>query len=317
MPKIILIMDKIARLVFIALFVLCFALNGCVKSNVHPDSSRGILTPADNIEFVANIPETVEYDADDAEESDPISYDSETMSQTKVTNVVSVKDTYQHSNCDPSTNKYKDYTVMGGDGYQILITLSKPDTIVSVVNPTGYYTFQVVAEESTSTQVTLYNTGTPKPDYKARNIKWVITFKNGKTTSFYLKSIPIFTGNIYGSSEYHVALVRWTEDPSKFSLGSTWNANEAIATNYTPTKFDIFKYGTTGSLHYGIIANAPVQKLTMINGVKRNVWVFKVKERNASCDYKATTKKVVWYPGCRIPSASASRDSSGFFYRSY
>jgi hypothetical protein len=313
MPKSIIMLDKISRFVFLGLCFLCFFLNGCTKNS---KNTEGVVPDSSRIEYVADIPETVEYDADDVEESDPISYDSETMSQTKVTSIIDVKDHFQHSNCDPSTNKYKDYTVMGGDGYQIILNLSRPDTIVSIVNPSGYYTFQVVNEESTTTQVTVYNTGTPAPDYKARNIKWVITFHNGKTTSLYIKSIPIFSGNIYGSAEYHVNLVRWTADPSKFSLHQHWIPNMPINASYTPTKFDILKYGGTDNPHYGIIANDPVQKTTKINGIVKNVWVFKIKERNANCDYKATTKTFKWYPSLRIPSASPSRDSSSLFYRS-
>ena len=320
MPKSILMLDKIAKFVFSGLCILCFALNSCVKSSDPEHSgeqSRGILLPSDNIEFVENIPETVETDADDAEESDPISYDAEASSATKIINVLSVKDTYQHSNCDPSTNKYKDYTVAGGDGYQIVLTLSKADTIVSIVNPTGYYTMSIVPDESTTTQVTVVHTGTPKPDYKARNIKWVITFHNGKKTNLYMKTIPMFSGNLYGSAEYHVNLVRFATDPAKFNLNQHWVVNTPILPTWTPAQFDIFKYGSDSDAHYGIISNVPVQKLTTINGIKRQVWVFKVKERNAACTWKATTKTVKWFPGCRVPSANPSRDSAGLFYRSY
>lgn len=313
MPKSILMLDKIARFVFLGLCVLCLTLNSCVKSNVKPDSSRGVLLPSDNIEYVADIPETVETEADELEESDTISYDSEAATKTKITVTDGQKDTYQHSNCDPSTNKYKDYYI-GSNSFEIGLTLSQPDTIVSIVNPTGFYTAAVL--DASLTYVTMVITNNPLPAYKARNIKWVATFQNGKTANFYMKMIPTFSGNVYGSSEYHVNYVRWVEDSSKFNLNQHAIANEAITESYVPTKFDIFKFGTTNP-HFAIISNVPVQKSTLINGVRRNVWVFKIRERNAKCDWKATTKTFKWYPGCRIPSANTSRDSSGLFYRSY
>lgn len=315
MPKYPIMLDKVSISVFIALCAICFALNGCTKAKDHPVDAQSKITTANNIPFEQNIDESVVDDPEEVEESDPIDYESD-VAVTKVISVLGVKDRFAHSGCDTSTNKYKDYYVAGGDGYQILLTLSKPDTIVSIVNPSGYYTMSVVQDETSPTEVVVVHTGAPQPTYKARNIKWVITYQNGKTRNLYMKTIPLFTSNLYGSAEYHVNWIRWQADPQKFNLNQNMgNSNTStIDASYTPTFLDIIHYSGN---HYGIISNTPVQKSTIIGGIRRNVWVFKIRDRNVNCDFKAKTKTIKWFPSMKMPSTTGTRDSSITFYRSY
>lgn len=309
---------RVAACLFgVAVFLLCLSVNACQKSIEKPGQSRGVLLPSDNLAYVPDIPETVETEPDEVTESDPIDYNPEAVTATKITNVLAVKDTFTHGTCNPATNKYKDYIIAGGDGYQIILTLSKPDTIVSIVNPSGYYYLSVIQEESSSTQVTVMHVDLSliQPDYKARNIKWVVTFKNGKKTNLYMKTIPYFgLTHTYGSPSYHVNYIRWLTDKSKFNMGQSMGIAQAIPSNWTPTILDIIHYGNA---HWGVIAAPPVQKITRVNGVNKTVWVLKIKERNASCDWKATTKTFKWYPGLKIPSANTARDSAHLYYRSY
>ena len=304
-------MKKISQITFFILCLLCFALNGCRKTNV--SETRGVLTESNRIPFFENIPEIVEEEPDEVEESDPYEYEPETATATKVTAILSAKDTYTHSGCDAANNKYKNYTVLGGDGFEMIWTLSKPDTIVSIATPSGFYTMSTVPSESTTTEVTVVNTGVPTPVYKARNTKFVVTFQNGKKTNVYIKTIPYFSGNMYGDAKYHVAYTLITINSAKYSIGMTMGTPAAITSDWLPAICDVIHYGSN---HYGVISNAPVLVNTKINGVTRSVWKFKIKERNSRCDFKATTKTVKWWSGQKLPSAGISRDSAYQFWRS-
>lgn len=313
-PKYVKMLDRISIAVFVGLCLLCFTLNGCTKDD-NPNDTRGKLTAADNIEFVPNIDETVIDEPEELEESDPIDYESDAAA-TKVISVLGAKDNYQHSGCDTSTNKYKNYYI-GGSQFELELTFDKPDTIVSIENPTGFYQM-TVDEVYSPTSVRAVLIGNPTPQYKARNIKWTITWQNGKKRNFYMKMIPYFgAGNLYGSCEYHVRYTQWQARPDIYNLSQPMPSlanGQTIDANYTPTFLDIIYYPNG---HFGVISNTPVQKSTLINGVRRNVWVFKVRDRNINCDYKAKTKTVKWFPSMKIPSTTGTRDSSVTFHRSY
>lgn len=307
--KYILIVDKISRYVGFAIFIQCLILNsGCNKpQSEYSSDTRRQLTAADNQPpYEENIAETVEEEPEEVAESDPLVYESEAAA-TKVISVLGAKDTYTHGDCDPNLNKYKDYYV-GANSFEFELTFNKPDTILKIENPTGYYTMSI-SEIQSPTLVTATITSTPTPQYKARNVRWLVTWKNGKTSSFYMKMIPSFSGNMYGTSEYGVLYEGYSQRPDVFTLGqqpSGWSKT-TIDASWTPHKLDILFFVKD---HYGIITNEPVQVNTRINGVVRQVWKFKVRERNAACSYKQTTKTVKWYPALKIPSASTGRDSA-------
>lgn len=303
-------MEKIYKYVFLLLFAVCFAINGCTKTN--EKDTRGVLLPSDNIE---NIAETVEIEPDEPE-VDEYTYDAETTTPTtKITRVTGQKANFsnQSSGCTEGLlQKYSSYFV-GGNAYEYELTLSKANTITSIVNPTGYYTMSVIEVQS-PTLITVTMTNTPTPDYKARNVQWVVTFQNGEKTNFYMKMIPVFSGNLYASSQYQALWERWKQQPDKYNLNQQLGglSKTTITGNWQPAILDIIFYAQT---HYGVIVNSPIQKTARINGVNRLVWTFKIRERNAKCNLSSTTKTVKWWEGQKLPSASTSRDSSYQYYR--
>lgn len=315
MPKSVLMLDKVSKYVFLAIMLLCFFLNACTKDWASRDAPEGV-NPVTSQELTpSEISEAVEFDPEDVEESDPIEYEAD-AAVTKAIVESGAKDTYIHADCDPSTNKYKNYYVAGGDGYEMILRFSKPDTLVSLVNPNGWYQMAVnVDGGQTPTSSLIVQIGMPKPIYKARTVKWVATWQNGKTSNLYMKMIPNFgLAASYGSARYHVNYHRWLQDSFKFNMGMSMGIPETIPYNWIPKRLDVIHYNGN---HFGVIADIPVQKNVKINGISLPHWVFKIKERNASCNWKATTKTFKYRAGLKVPSSNPLRDSATLFYRSY
>jgi hypothetical protein len=287
------------------LIILFFA--SCAKrtENVTPNSQ--------NIERVENLVYEVSSEPMEIEEADECEevYDSE--GSAKITLSAWKADT-STTNCvsgQSNKHKYLNHFVAQYDGELAVDIVGLPTDSITGIS-CDYMDFVEQEDERTKTHRTLYMRNIRMPQYKPRTLK-IFVAVNGKVLSKSAKFIPSINNSRhaqFGQSEYFINI--WGFQ-NKFLTSIDRLLNETrypIDANFTPTLGKILCYGN----HYAVISTTPVRKNTKVNGIYKDVFVFRIREQNSFCNQKTTSKKMIWYPGIGVPNTNPKRDSA-YFYR--